>query len=40
MSLGPTRSAIQLSAASKLSFTTTCSMRGSRGTFMDELLTT
>ena len=33
-SSGPTRSAIQSSAASKLSLTTTRSMRGSRGTLM------
>ena len=32
MSPGPARSAIQLSAASKPSLTTTSSMRGSRGT--------
>ena len=40
MSPSPARSAIQLSAASKLSLTTTSSMRGSRGTFSQELLTT
>ena len=34
MSSGPARSAIQSSAASKLSLTTTRSMRGSRGTLM------
>jgi hypothetical protein len=34
MSSGPTRSAIQSSAASKPSLTTTRSMRGSRGTLM------